>query len=130
MGNMRKEEPPLSGRARALRGAHVVIAAVELGGVAYIWTCAVTGRRDRLLQLSIVILSVEAAGLLAGCGDCPLGRLQKRWGDPIPLFEIVLPKRAARAAVPVLAAVSLAGVAGLLARRPSVQGSRKDADGC
>jgi hypothetical protein len=42
--------------------------------------------------------------------------LQRRLGDPVPMFELVLPPRAAKAAVPVLAGVALAGC--LLALRP------------
>jgi len=39
-----------------------------------------------------------------------------RVGDPVPLFELVLPPAAARRAVPILAGVTVGGVA-LLAGR-------------
>ncbi len=42
------------------------------------------------------------------------------WGDPVPFFELVLPPRAAKAAIPVLAGVSVAGVVALVLRRPGV----------
>jgi hypothetical protein len=38
----------------------------------------------------------------------------------VPFFELVLPPRAAKAAVPVLAVVSIAGIAGLILRRPGL----------
>jgi len=42
----------------------------------------------------------------------------------VPLFELVLPPRAARAAVPLLAGISVAGVAVVVARpRPNGAGS-------
>jgi hypothetical protein len=52
----------------------------------------------------------------ANHGDCPLGRLGDPIGDEVPLFELVLPPRAARLAVPILGAVTAGGV-GLLAIR-------------
>jgi hypothetical protein len=42
--------------------------------------------------------------------------VQRRLGDPVPMFELVLPPRAAKKAVPALAAVALAGC--VLALRP------------
>jgi len=38
----------------------------------------------------------------------------------VPFFELVLPPRAAKAAVPVLALVSLGGIATLILRRPGL----------
>ena len=49
-----------------------------------------------------------------------MGPQQERWGDPVPFFELVLPARAARAAFPVLAIVSMAGIAGLVLRTPGL----------
>jgi len=46
----------------------------------------------------------------ANHGDCPLGPLQDRLHDPVPLFELVLSPRAARRAIPVLGAVAAAGI--------------------
>jgi hypothetical protein len=58
--------------------------------------------------------------LVIGRGNCPLGPFQARLGDPVPLFELVLPPRAAKAAVPVLAAVTAAGVAALVVLPPGL----------
>jgi hypothetical protein len=63
-----------------------------------------------MLPFSITALSLEGIGLLIGRGDCPLTPLQRRVADPVPLFELVLPPRAAKVAVPVLAAVSVGGI--------------------
>ena len=97
----------MSTSARALRAGHAVIAVVELGCLGYLWLCALTGRRDRLLRTAVTVLVGEGVGLVIGRGDCPLGPLQQRVGDPVPLFELVLPPRAAKAAVPALFAVSV-----------------------
>jgi hypothetical protein len=46
--------------------------------------------------------------------------MQAEWGDPVPFFELVLPPRAAKAAIPILTAVSVAGIAALVLRRPGL----------
>ncbi len=106
----------MSNAARAVRAGHILIAGVELCCLGYLWFCAVTNRRDRRLTAAITILLGEGAALVVGRGDCPLGPLQERVGDPIPLFELVLPRRAAKAAVPVLATIAWAGLAVLVLR--------------
>jgi hypothetical protein len=63
---------------------------------------------------------VQGIGVLVGRGNCPLGPIQRRLGDPIPFFELVLPPRAAKAAFPVLLAVTLGGIVAL-----PVLGSRR-----
>ena len=54
--------------------------------------------------------------MAANHGDCPLGPLQERLGDPIPLFELVLSPAAARRAVPALGLVTAAGLVLLVLR--------------
>ena len=89
---------------------HTSIAVVDLAGLGYVWTCAFRKRRDRLLGVSVAALLIEGAALIIGRGNCPLGPLQTKLGDPVPLFELVLPPRAAKAAVPILATISVAGI--------------------
>lgn len=112
----------LSPAAVALRAAHGAIAATFLLGIAYVWWCALTGRRGRLLRVAVTALVSEGAVVVANHGDCPLGGLQERVGDPVPLFELVLSPDAARRAVPALGAVTAAGLA-LLARRGNIRSS-------
>lgn len=106
----------------AWRLGHAAIALGFLGSIAYIWWCGLTGRRGPLLRLAIEALVAEGVVVIANRGDCPLGALGERIGDPVPLFELVLPPRAARAAVPVLGLVTLAGL-GLLAARSRADGA-------
>ena len=80
------------------------------------WTCALTRRRDRLLNASVAFLSLEGIALVIGRGDCPFGPLQRRLGDPVPMFELVLSPRAAKAAIPTLVFVTLAGFLAILVR--------------
>lgn len=82
----------------------------------YIWRSAIVQRRDRALWASIAFLLVEAVALVIGRGDCPFGPFQRRLGDPTPMFELVLPPRAAKAAIPVLFLVSVAGMVAAIGR--------------
>jgi hypothetical protein len=102
--------------ALALRVVHSAIAAAFLLAIGYVWWCALTGRRGSLLRFAIGALLAEGGLVIANRGDCPLGPLQERVGDPIPLFELVLSPRAAKRAVPVLGAITAAGVAVVLLR--------------
>ncbi len=101
----------LSPAAVAYRAAHAAFALAQLTSLAYVWGCVLSGRRDRPLGAAVGFLGLEGIALVIGRGNCPLGPFQARLGDPVPLFELVLPPRAAKAAVPVLAAVAVAGIA-------------------
>jgi len=104
--------------ARAFRIAHLTFGAFAMAGLGWIWICALSGRRDRALRLATAQLLFEGGALIVGRGNCPFGPLQTRLGDPVPMFELFLPPRAAKAAVPILAGVTLAGFAVLLVRGP------------
>jgi hypothetical protein len=108
----------LSPAARAFRAGHAAITVVFLGAIAYVWWCALTRRRDRRLRLAVTALVAEGAFVAVNHGDCPLGPLQQRLGDPVPLFELVLSPTAARRAVPTLGFVTGAGLLLLMRRGP------------
>ena len=110
----------LGARAKAWRVVHATWSIVQLAGLAYIWSCAVIRRRNGRLWASVAFLLVEGAALVVGRGNCPVGPRQAEWGDPVPCFELVLPPRAAKTAVPLLAVVSLGGIAALVLRRPGL----------
>jgi|SRR5215207_5918339 len=108
----------LSRAALAFRTAHAAIAVEQLLAIAYVWWCALTGGRDRLLHIAVATLIGEGVLVGANHGDCPLGGLQERLGDPVPLFELVLSPRAAKRAVPTLGAITAAGLVLLMVRGP------------
>jgi hypothetical protein len=108
----------LSPAARAFRAGHGAITVAFLAAIAYVWWCGLTRRRDRWLRLAVVALVSEGAFVAANHGDCPLGPLQERLGDPVPLFELVLSPIAARRAVPALGLVTTAGLILLVRRGP------------
>ena len=110
-------------RAKAWRVGHAAWSVVQLAGLGYIWACVVSRRRTLRLWAFVALLLAEGGALVVGRGNCPMGRLQAEWGDPVPFFELVLPPRAAKAAVPILAAVSIAAIGAMIVRRPGLSGS-------
>jgi len=116
---------PLTPAASWFRAFHTAVAVVELAALADVWACALTRRRHGALRFAVGALGVEAIALVVGRGDCPLGPLQRDLGDPVPLFELLLPPRAAKAAVPALAAASVLGLVLVALRRP--RSARSDA---
>jgi hypothetical protein len=112
----------LGSKARVWRIAHAAWSVAQLASLAYLWRSAILRRRDRRVGLVIGFLVAEGAALVVGRGNCPMGGLQEEWGDPVPFFELLLPPRAAKAAVPILAAVTLLGIALAVVRRPRKEG--------
>src|SRR5215217_2837810 len=108
----------LSRAALAFRAFHGVIAVEMLLAIAYVWWCALSRRRDRLLRIAVATLIGDGVLVTANRGDCPLGGLQDRLGDPVPLFELVLSPRAAKRAVPTLGAITAAGLVLVAVRGP------------
>jgi hypothetical protein len=98
------------------RAAHGLIATGFLASIGYVWWCALTGRRGPWLRPAIVALVGEGGLVVANRGDCPLGPLGDRIGDPVPLFELVLSPRAAHRAVPTLGALTAVGLGVLVVR--------------
>lgn len=103
--------PGLTVAVVAWRAFHGVIALAFLLSIAYVWRCALTGRRGRLLRPTVAALLGEGLLVAANHGDCPLGPLGDRIGDPVPLFELVLPAPAARRAIATLGGLTAWGSA-------------------
>jgi hypothetical protein len=102
--------------AKLFRLAHLAWGVLSMVALGIVWRDAWTGRRGWPTLASVAWLSLEGVALAIGRGDCPAGPFQRRLGDPVPMFELVLPPRAAKAAIPVLLVVTLAGFAALLVR--------------
>jgi hypothetical protein len=100
----------------AYRTVHGLIAIAFLACIGYLWWCALGGRRGRMLRLAITALIIEGVLVITSRGNCPLGPLGERIGDPVPLFELALSPSQARRAVPTLGAITAAGLAVLVGR--------------
>jgi hypothetical protein len=105
-------------KAKAFRAIHAAWSVAGVASLGWIWLSAIRRRRDRPLAAAVAFLGVEGAGLLIGRGDCPMGARQREWGDPKPFFELLLPPRAAKAAVPVLAWATVLGLVAVAIRPP------------
>jgi hypothetical protein len=106
--------------SQAWRILHAAWSVAQICCLGDIWVSVLRRRKSRRLWAGVAFLFVEGGALIVGHGDCPLGPMQAKWGDPVPFFELVLPPRAAKAAIPVLAVVSVAGVVALMLRRPGL----------
>jgi hypothetical protein len=66
---------------------HSVIGVCGLGCLVYLWFCAITRRRDKWLTVATGVLIGEGMALIVAKG-CPLGVVQRRVGDNVPMFEL------------------------------------------
>jgi hypothetical protein len=98
-----------------LRGVHDAVGAVERTCLSHVWVCALTRKRGRWLHLSEAILLGEGAALVVAKG-CPLGYLQRRVGDDVPMFELWFGPKLARFAVPFFSGVAALGLLLCIAR--------------
>ncbi len=106
-------------RALGFRIAHVLWGVVELAALTQVWRSALLRRRGRYLRPSMTLLLLQGAALVIGRGNCPFGPFQRQLGDPVPMFELVLPPRAAKAAIPILFTVAVAGTVAVWLRPPT-----------
>ena len=81
--------PPtrLSRAALAFRTAHATIAFEQLLAIAYVWWCALSGRRGRLLRIAAASLIGEGVLVAANHGDCPLGGMKSASATPFPCLS-------------------------------------------
>jgi hypothetical protein len=93
----------------ASRIAHGLISLVFLSCIAVVYLGAWRGRTDTVTLAAIGALCVEGVLVLLAGGNCPLGPLLHKLGDETPFFELFLPPRAAKLAIPILAAVCVLG---------------------
>jgi hypothetical protein len=110
--------------ARLFRIAHATWGILNLSALTWLWSSALARHRGRGVTASVVLLVTEGLALVVGRGNCPFGPFQSRLGDPVPIFEWVLPPRAAKAAIPALTAVTFAAFVAVALRPPTAHRSR------
>lgn len=99
---------------RILHGILVIFFSMCLG---YLYYSIVSGSYDELLKIAVISLGVE--GILVfgfNRGDCPLIHIQKRVHDNKPFFELLLPKKLAKLAIPIFALLTLIPVIFIVAK--------------
>lgn len=115
----------LTRQARILRGLHSAVGVGEILCLAYVWICGLARRRDRWLVTSLGVLGVEGVALVVNRG-CPMGILQRRAGDEVPMFELWFGSRLAPLAIPTFSSLALLGAALLVLRPPEARRCMSD----
>jgi hypothetical protein len=102
----------------AVRGVHSLFTLFFLSCLAYVYYAALARKRNRLLAAATGALLIEGAVVRANGGDCPLGAIHHRYGDEKTFFELFVPPRLAKRAVPFFTVVTAVGLALAIARPP------------
>ena len=84
----------------------------------YLYIVGLTGNVDRTLFM-VAILSLAAEGIAVftfNQGNCPLIHIQKKIADDKPFFELLLPSKLAKQAIPVFALLTIIAILIILIR--------------
>lgn len=100
-----------------LRVIHGLFALYFILCLMYLYYAAIFAKADMLLLIAVVSLCIEGfVVFVLNKGDCPLIYIQKRIGDDIPFFQLFLPAKLAKQAIPTLVQATWLGIALLLIR--------------
>jgi hypothetical protein len=97
-----------------IRALHGGITLFFVGCIGYIYYAGLTGKVGWPAYLAVTAVLAEGVAFSLGRGNCPLGALHRRYGDEKAFFELLLPRRAAKLAVPILGVIAAAGILLLL----------------
>jgi hypothetical protein len=92
-----------------IRLLHGLITIFFLTCIGYIYYSGITGDITAFSYLAIAAIIVEGIVVGLNKGICPLGTIHHKYGDDKTFFELFLPKKAAKLAIPVLGTISLLG---------------------
>lgn len=93
-----------------LRFFHFLIVSYLIFGIGYIYYSAFIQQINLLSRIFIISLIIEGALIYINRGDCVLIYIQKRVGDDVPFFDLILPKKYATHAVKFFAILTLIGL--------------------
>lgn len=102
----------------SLRIFHGILTAFFTLCLLYLYIVGLTGIVDRIL-FTVAILSLAAEGIAVFAfnqGNCPLIHIQKKIGDDKPFFELLLPSKLAKQAIPVFALLTIIAILIILIR--------------
>lgn len=98
-------------RVFVLRLIHGLFALYFILCLAYLYYAAIFSKIDILLVISVLSLGIEGFVVFAiNKGDCPLIYIQRRIGDNTPFFNLLLPAKLAKQAIPTFAKIAWIGV--------------------
>jgi len=99
-----------------VRLIHGFVAIFFLTCVGMVYYSGITGRVGLASYLAVLALLVEGIVVLLNKGNCPMGMIHRRVGDPKTLLELFLPPRLAKKGIPFAAFVAFIGFLLLLFR--------------
>lgn len=107
---IKPEELIMNNKVILLRTIHGLFALFFIYCIFYVYYSALTGQFNAFLWIAVSALLLE--GLLVfilNRGDCPLIHIQRRIGDDKPFFNLILPPKIAKFAVPFFTVVTFLG---------------------
>ena len=100
-----------------LRILHGCIALYFVLCLLYIYYCAIVKTANAFLWIAVVSVLVEGILLyFFNNGDCILIHVQRKIGDNTPFFNLFLPEKIAKRAIPFFAILTLVGLVFLVVR--------------
>ncbi|RJR15015.1 hypothetical protein C4579_03025 [Candidatus Microgenomates bacterium] len=100
-----------------LRIIHTLFAVYFILCIGYIYYAAITATIDLFLGIAIFSLCLEGfLVFVLNKGHCPLAPLQAKLNDPVPFFNLFLPDRLAKKAIPFFTVVMVLGLLFLVLR--------------
>lgn len=99
-----------------IRTVHGLLSAFFLACIGYVYYAAIADTKSPLVFAAAAALVLEGAIVVLNRGNCPLGAMHTRYGDDKAFFELLLPPRAAKLAVPILGLVAAFGILVAIAR--------------
>jgi hypothetical protein len=99
-----------------VRSVHTLFTLFFLTCIGTVYYAGIFDRPSIWAYLAAASLVLEGVVVGLNHGDCPLGFIHHKVGDEKTFFELLLPREAAKQAVPVLGVIAGIGIALLLAR--------------
>ena len=99
-----------------VRSIHTAFTLFFLTCIGTVYYAGIFDRPSVWAYIAAAALVIEGVVVGLNHGDCPLGFIHHKVGDEKTFFELLLPRKAAKQAVPVLGAIAGVGIALLLVR--------------
>lgn len=108
----------VSTHAIGLRIFHGIVAVYFTICLVYLYFVGLTGNVNKaFFILATVSLAIEGVAVFVlNQGNCPLIHIQRKIGDHTPFFELLMPARVAKWAIPFFAVLTVIAVVLLLFR--------------
>ena len=101
----------MSREVLVLRIFHGLTAAYFIFCLLYLYYSAFVIKFDFVLVIALISLGLEGfVVFILNNGDCPLIFIQRKVNDPVPFFNLFLPKKLAKKAVPFFLVITLLGL--------------------